>query len=451
MNRKILIISSRPIDSGVIDELQESEWTIHSADTVNDARRELEEHDFLVGMFVLWPEDDERYRNGVVDIVRSAKELRWIGGLGRGEAPTDSCLALVTEHLHDFVSLPLDPLRLAVIAGHAYGMAELDRLYRAQQQTPMEGRFGMLGTSAPMRELFEAVQRASTSDAPIVLFGETGSGKQTTARAIHAASSRAERPFVVVQCATLPPASLPSELQGDETAIPPASNLERAFSEKNAGGTLYLDNIADLPSGAQARLLSLIDRGIRHSSRKNGGASPWDGAHLRLMCSSDIELSLCVQDGTFRCDLFYRLQVLSIRLPSLRERDEDVWTLARHFLEQFQEGHSTSAQGFSNDSLAVLSHHDWPGNLRELRNRVHTAALNCDGPYITPSHLDLERRGPKRNKLTLQEAREEAERQAIDGAVRRNRLNLTRAAEELGVSRMTLYRMLEKHGIDVER
>jgi len=451
MRRKLLIISSRSIDSGIIEELQESEWAIHVADKVRDARRELEEHDFLVGLFVLWPEDSERYRTDVVDVVRSAKQQRWIGGLDRGEAPSDSCLELVAEHLHDFVSLPLDPLRLAVIAGHAYGMAELDRLYRARQQGPLEGKFGMLGTSTPMRELFEAVHRAADSDAPIVIFGETGSGKQTAARAIHAASTRAKHPFVVVQCATLPSTSLPSELRDDEPAIPEELNLERAFAEDHSGGTLYLENVTDLPAGAQARLLSIMDREARHRNQGSSSAAPWDGSRLRIMCSSDIDLSLCVQDGTFRCDLFYRLQVLSIRVPSLRERDEDVWILARHFLQQFQADHSTTAVGFNNDSLAVLSIHDWPGNLRELRNRVHKAALNCDGAYITPLHLDLERRGPRRNKLSLQEAREEAERLAIDAAVKRNRLNLTRAAEELGISRMTLYRMLEKHGIDVER
>lgn len=448
MIRKLLIVTSQPLGAEVSAELEGSNWDLHIARTARDARGKLDEHDVLVGLFILWPDDDERYKRELMDVVSQATHIRWIGGLDRRQLANVSYLSLAAEHLHDFVSLPLDPPRIAVIAGHAYGMAELDRLFMAQQLGPADGEFGMLGTCAPMRALFEAIHQAAASHAPLVISGETGSGKETTARAVHAASSRAHGPFIPIHCAS----QLPSKLAGQDPCGDPGTfDIEQAFSQENAGGTLFLDGVEDLPAAAQARLLSMVDNESRGRGHDNKNDTSWDDAHLRLVCSSTQELELSVQNRLFRADLFYRLQVLSIRVPSLRERGEDVWTLARHFLQQFQESHPTQAVGFNKDALAMLSLYDWPGNLRELRNRVHQAALYCDGTYITPTHLDLERRGSTRRGLTLQEIREKAERQAIDAAVKRHHMNLTRAAEELAISRMTLYRMLEKHGLAVER
>jgi transcriptional regulator with PAS, ATPase and Fis domain len=155
-----------------------------------------------------------------------------------------------------------------------------------------------------------------------------------------------------------------------------------------------------------------------------------------------------VRAQRFRLDLFYRLQVLVIRVPSLRERGEDILTLAQHFLAEFTRSNPTLAVGFSRSALARIEQHDWPGNLRELRNCMHQAVLSCTGRYITPADLRLERLSDRIDSVTLQEAREAAEVRVIRSALKRNDQNTTRAAEELQVSRMTLYRLLQKHGLD---
>jgi DNA-binding NtrC family response regulator len=301
-----------------------------------------------------------------------------------------------------------------------------------------------------MGVLFDEIRQAAATDAPVCISGETGSGKEATARAIHAASNRAQGPFIAINCAALLFGHPRPELAREKPISTESIGLEEAFAATNAGGSLFLDGLEDLNDAAQTRLLSLIDAETR--SRTRGGApAPWEGARLRIISSSAGELETRVQKGEFRSDLFYRLKVLPIQVPSLRERGEDIWILARYFLAQLREQYSIKAAGFSKDALAVLALHDWPGNLHELRSRVHGAALSCKGPYITPTDLDLEKRGPWRHRMTLQQVREEAEHRAIEAAVKRNSMNLTRAAEELGVSRMTLYRMLEKHEIEVER
>jgi DNA-binding NtrC family response regulator len=441
-------------------ELEASNWRLRVVANARDARRELHRHDFLVGLFVIWPDDKKTLCSELARVVAEAGGIRWIGGLDRGQPAHDAFLALAAEHLHDFVSLPLDGMRLAVVAGHAYGMAELDRQFLSRQQVGSEGGYDMLGSSPPMRALFKSIAHAATNAMPVVIHGETGSGRQAAARAIHAESNRAKGPFVVVRCATLPTESLypgrNSSLddqatgEADQKDRELEAELVRAFSD-SAGGTLFLDGVQDLTAHAQARLLGLIDKVVGSPGHVNDSSTPWIDAPLRIVCSSDADLDSYVHKGAFRHDLFYRLNVLSLRVPSLRERGDDVLGLASHFLGIFKERHSTRAMGFNKDALDMLSLHDWPGNLLELRNRVHKAALACEGSYIAPKHLGLEKRGPQRKRMTLQQVREAAERRAIDSAVKRNRRNLTRTAEELAISRMTLYRLLEKHGIEVER
>ena len=441
MTRKILIISSEPLEDALVNTLRESHWEPQIVQTAPEASRVLAVEKPLVALFILWPEDDDRRRTAILEVVRSTSGIRWIGGLDYREITNESHLVLIAEHLHDFVTLPLDVNRLSVIAGHAYGMAELEQRYLSRQAVSSMGQFDLIGSSRPMQELFTGIQQAAQSDAPVLIIGESGTGKERVARAIHAASERAHRPFIPLQCGTVAPGNLPPDLQ--EHPAPFSFTLDQAFSEENEGATLYLDNIADLVPGSQARLLNLLDRECWHRTVRE--EDPWKGSRLRILCSSDVDLSLCVRDGLFRCDLFYRLQVLSLRVPSLRERGGDIGMLARHFLDRFQKEGRTQIAGFNNDALAVLSLHDWPGNVRELRNRVQRAVQTCDENYIAPIHLDLERRKNRRNRMSLQEVREEAERQAVEAAVKRNRLNLTRAAEELGISRITLYRLLEKY------
>ncbi len=441
MTRKILIISSKALEDALIHTLRESHWEPQLVQTAQAARKVLDTEKLLVALFILWPEDDERHRTAILELVRSTDDIRWIGGLDYREITNEAHLVLIAEHLHDFVTLPLDADRLAVIAGHAYGMAELKQVYRARQSVPSMGEFDLIGNSHPMQELFTSIRQAGQSDAPVLITGETGTGKERVARAIHAASPRANRPFIPLQCGRITPGNLPPDLQAHP--VPFDFRLDQAFSEENEGGTLFLDNVAELAPGAQARLLHLLDRECWHRTERE--EEPWKGSRLRILCSTDVDLSLCVQDGLFRCDLFYRLQVLSIRVPSLRERVGDIHMLARHFLDRFQRGRQPRIAGFNKDALAVLSLHDWPGNVRELRNRIQRAVQTCEEEYIAPVHLDLERRQHRQPRMNLQAVREEAERQAVEAAVKRNRLNLSRAAEELGISRITLYRLLEKY------
>ncbi|MCU0835770.1 MAG: sigma-54 dependent transcriptional regulator [Chromatiaceae bacterium] len=446
--RKLLVVTSQPLSPPVDETLRDRDWELVETGDVRAAEHLIAREDFRVGLAVLWPSDPDPRAAAIAELVERSSRIRWVGAIDRSQMVEERCMALAAQSLYDYLSLPLDAERVAVILGHAYGMAEVESQFLARQRLGESGRFGMVGASPPMRALFREIERAAATSAPVVLIGETGTGKEMAARAIHANSGYCEGPFVAVNCAAIPASLIQAELYGYEAgAFTDASEGRAGYIESAEGGTLFLDEVAELSPEAQVSLLRFLESG---QIVRLGSSTP-RRVDVRILSATHSDLEELVHQQDFRLDLYYRLHVLRIELPSLRERGEDILMLAQHFLSELLRTSPTRVLGFSRSALVAIGQYDWPGNLRELRNRVHQAAVYSAGRYISPTDLGLTSPSRTQDSLTLQAARELAEAEAIRDALRRTGRNMTRAAEDLQISRMTLYRLLQKHGLDYPR
>jgi len=379
----------------------------------------------------------------LVDLILARRKMQWVLAMSRQCLDRKQLSSVITERCYDYHTLPVDTQRLVVTLGHAYGMSTLSEA-TLRQQREVESQYGLIGNSPVMQTLFRGIQKAAEVDVPVLITGESGTGKEQAARSIHEYSNRAASPFVVMNCAALPPNLIQSELFGHEKgAFTGANERHIGHMESADGGTLFLDEIGDLAPELQANLLRFLEE---KKIRRLGSTKPIP-SDVRVIAATNTNLEQAVQDGRFREDLYYRLNVLHLRAPALRERKADVELLARHFFAKFAAETRTSAKGFSRDALEVISRYDWPGNVRELMNRIRRAVLLSEGPYIIPTDLELERRSLGRGFVTLDEARMAADREVIQSTLLRTRFNIARAAQELGVSRMTLYRLMEKYDI----
>ncbi len=441
--RKLLILSTGAVDDALLQKIGSADWEIYSAQESGSARLLMTEHNFEVGLVVVLSCESERAVQWLVDLVMARRKMQWVMVLPRPGVDRKLLSNIITEHCYDYHTLPVDPQRLLATLGHAYGMAILTE-NTLRQQREIESQYGLIGNSPVMQTLFRGIQKAAEVDVPILITGESGTGKERTARAIHEHSGRAAAPMVSMNCAALPTNLLQSELFGHEKgAFSGASDRHIGLIESADGGTLFLDEISDLSPEMQGNLLRFLEE---KKIRRLGGTKPIP-ANVRVIAATHGNLEQAVREGRFREDLYYRVNVLHLRTPPLRDRKNDVELLARHFFTRFAAETRTSAKGFSRDALEVISRHEWPGNVRELMNRVRRAVLLCEGPYIAPNDLELERRTVGRGFVTLDEARMAADREAIQATLLRTRFNIARAAQELGVSRMTLYRLMEKYDI----
>ena len=366
--------------------------------------------------------------------------LGWVAGLARGQAGLEDVRQLVRDHCHDYLVLPCEELLLATVLGHAQGMARLEDA--ASRAAPGPSADGMVGDSAVMQALHRRLRRAALTDAPVCIGGETGTGKELAAAAIHRHSPRHGGPLVVINCAAIPESLVQSELFGFERgAFTGASQRKRGRFEHADGGTLFLDEIGDLPLEAQSSLLRFLEQG---TIQRLGGHEDV-AVDARIICATHVDLAVAVERGRFREDLYHRLGVLELHMPPLRERGGDIallaaWALARHAGEG-----GGRVRGFTRDALRALHDHAWPGNVRELVNRVRHALVMADGPRLSARDLRLQDAGVPLQ--TLSEARLEGERNAIERALERNARHLQAAARDLGISRVTLYRLMNRHGL----
>lgn len=441
--RKLLILSTAAVDETLLQKITAADWEIYWAQEAGIARTLLTEHAFEVGLAIIFSCESERSFQWVADLILARRKMQWIMALSHQCIDRKSLSALIAERCYDYHTLPIEPQRLVVTLGHAYGMATLTET-TLRQQRELESQYGLVGNSPVMQALFRGVQKAAEVDVPVLITGESGTGKEQAARAIHEYSSRAAAPFVVMNCAALSANLIQSELFGHEKgAFAGATERHIGYIESANGGTVFLDEIGDLAPELQANLLRFLEE---KKIRRLGGAKSIP-ANVRLIASTNTNLEQSVRDGQFREDLYYRLNVLHLRAPALRERKADVELLARHFFVKFAAETRTSAKGLGREALEVISRYDWPGNMRELMNRIRRAVLLSEGPYITPNDLELERRSLNRGFITLDEARMAADRETIHATLLRTRFNIARAAQELSVSRMTLYRLMEKYDI----
>jgi DNA-binding NtrC family response regulator len=302
----------------------------------------------------------------------------------------------------------------------------------------------VISSSPCMQLMVERLEIVADVDAPVYISGESGTGKELAARAIHECSARAEAPFIAVNCGAIPTSLIQAELFGYEKgAFTDAHRRRTGKIEAADGGTLFLDEISELPYELQVNFLRFIES--RSISRL--GSHREILADIRIISASNKDLAQLVEEGRFRADLYYRLNVLEINIPPLRERKQDIEPLVRLFFEQFKQYRPPGLKGISPQAMSLLHEYDWPGNIRELMNTLCRAMLMSNGPFIEADDLPFGNPGKPHRPPTLEEIRQQAERSTIISALKRNRNNVARASRELGVSRVTLYRLMEKYDI----
>jgi two-component system, NtrC family, response regulator len=362
-----------------------------------------------------------------------------------GQGEKQNALRAVGAGAYDFLCKPVEMDELKLVLQRCVYLAELEQEYRAIQRSSQADVFeDMLGGSPPMQAVFDFIRKVAPTNAPVLILGESGTGKEMVAQALHRRSSQSSGPFVAINCNTIPENLLESELFGHEKGAFTGAHAQRkGHVEMAAGGTLFLDEIGELPVSVQVKLLRFLQE--KRFQRVGGRQEIQSDA--RVLAATNQNLQELATKGKFREDLYFRLAVLVVKTPPLRERGDDIVQVAKTFLQTYGAEHGKSSLTFAPDALRAMTLHSWPGNVRELQNRVRRAAIMADGKRVTARDLELAYALSSLPPQTLKEAREGVEREMVRDALRRNRGSITPAALELGISRPTLYELMEKLGL----
>jgi two-component system NtrC family response regulator len=363
-----------------------------------------------------------------------------------GHAEEETAVKAIGLGAADFCAKPIDLKLLKIIIARVFRIHELEEANRRlQQQSQQAGSFcGMLGISSAMLKIFELIKRVSGTDYPVLITGESGTGKEMAARALHSLSPRAQKPLVIINCGAIPENLLESELFGHEKgAFTGAVGRKPGKFEQADGGTIFLDEIGELPLALQVKILRFLQEG---TIERLGGTRTIT-LDVRIIAASNINLTDAFQEGNFREDLFYRLNVVPLQLPSLRERAEDILLLAHHFLGEETQKLGRGRVTLSPAAISAMTSYEWPGNIRELQNRIRRVLGTTSDRIIDAAGLGLEDATAEvvDPKLpTLKQAREQAEIKVIRQALALTGNNISQAARLLEVSRPTLHDLLNK-------
>ena len=362
-----------------------------------------------------------------------------------GQGEKETALQAIGGGAYDFLGKPLDMDELKIQLRRCFHVARLEREFQEMQQRLEGGSFeGLLGSSTPMQAVFNSIRKVATTDAPVLILGESGTGKEMTARAIHQLSNRRKEPFVAINCGAIPETLMESELFGHEKGSFTGAHVQRKGRiESAAGGTLFLDEIGEISPMLQVKLLRFLQE---RCIERIGGRQEIQ-VDTRVIAATNADLKKRMADATFREDLYYRLAVVQILLPALRERGDDSALIARSLLQRYSAENGKSNLAFGADALQAIRRYTWPGNVRELQNRVKRAVIMSAGKRVTAQELELEAGGAVNKAATLKEARESLEREMIQDALRKHSGKITAAAAELGISRPTFYELMEKLGV----
>ena len=417
-------------------------WDVCVVESIAAARKVLAQQHYGVGLLL-----DRSDGSGDAEIERFLRQhhhTRWIGIFDAQRLDQPALRELIAAHLFDFHTRPVDTLRLKHSLGHAHGMAALakdtaPRRLSAQRTSHIDG------ASRAIARLRAHIDKIAAVDAPVLISGESGSGKELAAQEIHLQSQRAGGPFIAINCAAVAPALIHSELFGHERgAFTGATRDKQGLLEAASGGSIFLDEIGDLPLDLQASLLRFLQERVIY---RVGGTRTIE-VDARVITATHVNLPQAVAEGRFREDLYYRLSVFPIRVPPLRERKEDLPLLTDLIFNKYAAERSPQLKGVSREALQAMARYDWPGNVRELINRVRRAMVLAEQRLVMPEDLDLPSAGPICPvKEGLGNSRLSAERVAIGESLARSGNNISQAARDLGVSRMTLYRLMAKHSI----
>ncbi len=396
---------------------------------------------------------------GGLEILREVKKLdpSILVIVFTGFATISAAVEIMKEGAFDFVTKPFSSDQLIMTVERALNQRRLEqenKSLRSQIKTTY-GLDKIIGQSLSMQKVFDMIRKVAKTDANILIYGESGTGKELTARSIHLNSNRRDESFVPVDCVALSENLLESELFGHEKgAFTGAHMAKPGLFELADKGTFFLDEIGKMNITIQAKLLRILQE---RQVRRVGGSTLID-VDFRVLSSTNLDLNKSISDGTFVEDLFWRLNVITIEMPPLRERKEDIQLLVNHFVSIFSKKSHKNIKGVSEEAMEILKKYNWPGNIRELQNVVERATSLTETDYITP--VDLQEHlvdgvdsGGYRKDLPFKEAKnrwlESFEKKYFTDLIKESSGNISRAAQKAGIDRKTIYRIMKKHGLDI--
>jgi two-component system NtrC family response regulator len=362
---------------------------------------------------------------------------------GRGEK--EYALKAVADGAYDFLHKPVEIDELKVVLKRAIYLAGLEREHREMQDGFSHGGFqGMLGSSPQMQEVFTTIKKVAPSEVPVLITGDSGTGKELVARAIHNLSRRKNGPFIPINCGAIPENLIESELFGHERGAYTGAHIQRKGKiEMAQSGTLFLDEIGELPLLLQVKLL----RFLQEQMVERIGGREMIPVDTRVLTATNRDIKEAMSNGSFREDLYFRIGVITIQLPRLREREGDVLLLSQAFLNRYAKEGKKRLTGFTREAIDAIEAHDWPGNVRELENKIKRAVVMAEGIKVTPYGLEIGSGVEEKQPIGLKEARELLEKKMVLDALARNQDSISQTAEDLCVSRPTLYDLMNKLGI----
>ncbi len=361
-----------------------------------------------------------------------------------GNSERKNALLAVEKGAHDIFPKPIDLEELRVVLHRVYKRVQLEQENLEAQNLARPVSFeNIIGSSPAMSSVYATVRKISKTDVPILITGESGTGKELVANAIHSLGPRKKGPFVAINCGAIPETLLESELFGHEKgSFTGAVSQRRGKFEYAQNGTLFLDEIGELVPELQVKILRFLQEKV---IERVGGREAIS-IDTRVIAATNSDLEVAVKANRFREDLYFRLAVVKINLPPLRERGDDVIELATHLIGIFAKELKKPQKKLSKSALDAIRRWNWPGNVRELQNRVKRALVLTDGPLIGPAELELDAIGEGAGSgATLKQAREELEREIIAEAMRQNGGNISKTAKALGISRPTLYELIARY------
>ena len=449
---KLLIVDD---DEGILRQLKwafTDDYEVFLASTKEDALNEFSLHNpDLVALDINLKASNSFSKEGLEvleEIINISPLTKVIMITGNDEK--EVALQAISRGAFDYYIKPVNVDELKVIFKRALYIKELEKENkRLNEELSKKTTFEeLVGSSSKMEEVFKLIKRVSPTDATVLITGESGTGKELVARAIHKLSARKDKPFVVVNCGAIPENLLESELFGHEKGAFTDAHIQRKGKLEAAnGGTVFLDEIGEMSLGLQVKILRFLQERVIERVGSNTSIE----LDVRIIAATNSDLKQKIKEGAFREDLYYRLSVINIALPPLRERDDDVLLLANYFLNKYKSDMvGKEIKGFNNEAKKILSSYAWPGNVRELENRIRRAVILAENSFLTPLELGFakeEKESLNLNKLSLKDARQNLEIKLINKALEKTKGNISLAAKLLGITRPTLYDLMKKYNI----
>lgn len=445
---KLLIVDD---DKGIQKQLK---WSLSDYDTILAGDREsavaaVRRHEpKVITLDLGLPPDETNASEGLAalqEILAIAPHTKVIVITGNDDRT--NALTAIAAGAYDFYQKPVDTEVINVIVSRAFSVAAIEEENR-KMRAVAGSDIGIIGNSESIDRLRMMVKRIAPTEITALLLGESGTGKEVTAKAVHLASDRKKKPFIAINCASIPETLLESELFGFEKgAFTGAHRTTKGKIECAEGGTLFLDEIGDMPYSLQAKLL----RFLQEKRIERLGGRQEIAVDVRVVCATNQNLEEMVAEKTFREDLFYRVSEITLNIPPLRDRDEDVIILAQYFLQHYATEYKRNVKSFSEDALSAIKEHRWPGNIRELQNKVKSSVIMTTGRQVTAIDLGFFDHQDKSFELSLnlRTVREKAESIAIQKAYALTDGNMSKTSELLGVTRPTLYSLIEKYELTI--